>query len=301
MTLDDFLQLEPWDQYRAYLQLKASLHSYGPCLLWNEQDVELIPGMGRNLARQVLYYFASGEKVKTVHPVCNHRECVNPSHCYPIENIAVRKTCWDHIRKFSKKLGDCNIWCGGPVKSFQTYYDKPSSCSIAQLAYELHYGVKFFAKARFTTTCGVPNCITPSHLMPVSPAFVQHWQEPTNETLAQSLLWYVTTKLKPTPETGCRIWPHGTNNGRSPVIKIGEKRFSVHKLLHYYAYGPPTSDAMLTTNTACKNKMCVEPNHLSVRGLYHTDQKLGMPTEIDLSAAPDLVNLQQSESVVKTA
>lgn len=301
MTLDDFLHLEPWDQYHAYLQLKASLRYYGPCLLWNEQDIDLIPGMGRNLVRQVLYYFASGEAVKTLHPVCNHRECVNPSHCYPIKDVAVRKICWDHIHQLSKRLDSCVIWCGGPVKSFQTCHAGASSCSVAQLAFELHYGVKFFAKAKFTTTCGVPGCITPSHFMPANPAFVQHWQEPTNETLAQALLWFVTTKLKPSKETGCRVWPCGTNNGRSPVIKIGTKRYSVHKLLHNYAYGPPPPGDMLTTNTTCSNKMCVEPNHIEVRGLRYADPKLGMPTEIDKADPPGLVNLQRPANVGEIA
>jgi len=279
MNLPDFCALEPWPKYKAYLQLKAALRQYGRCLFWEDQDIDLLPGIGRSLARQILYYFASGDADTTVHSVCSSVECIEPRHNYPIGQVVARKNCWEHIRQQSSRRGDCLIWCGGDVNSLPTYYTDGVKRSVAQHIYELHYGVKFFAKARFRPTCGVPNCIAPKHLQPLNPAFVQHWEGPTPEAFAHNLLDYIA--LIPTDKTtGCTYWPGSMNNGRTPMIKVGQsQRYSVTSLLFNYAYGPP-SELERSTSMSCGCKNCVEPHHIVMRHTSWSDPKLEHPVEM---------------------
>ena len=277
MNLEDFCNLDPEPKYHAYLQLKDSLHKYGGCWFWNDQDLDLIPGIGRTLARQILYYFASGQVIKTISPVCKSVECVNPFHCYPIEQVAKKKACWEHIMRFSKRRGDCVVWCGGDIHSVPTYHAETKRLKVTQICYELHYGVKFHSMVVFKNTCGIPGCINPKHLRPANPACVHHWNDFTHEALAETLLTYVQ-RLSADEETGCRFWPGGVNNGRSPFIKIGSQRYSVHKLLYNYAYGTPTG--IRNTFMSCGHKTCVEPAHITTHGVIYTDRELEVPGAI---------------------
>lgn len=252
MIFDEFRTLEPEAKYQAYRQMLASVETRDGCKFWTGHD------MDDAMARRIMYYFVSGDDKIQVLPVCQNSDCISPHHCYPTALVADHQRCWSHIREFSVPHGDCVLWTGDS-KAVPWYQTDAYRLGVAQAIYELYYGVKFHTYIRFQQTCGVKNCISPHHLQPLNPTCVFHWRSLSESMMAEAIM-SIIKRLPVEESSGCRIWLGATNSHGHPQLRVGNKRYSLHRLIYNQGYGQ--HKPRHKTSMTCGNSICVEPSHI---------------------------------------
>ncbi len=252
MIFGEFHNLEPEAKYQAYRQMLASVETQGGCKFWTGHDMDVA------MARRIMYYFASGDDKTQVLPTCQNSGCIDPHHCYPTALVAERKGCWDYIRKFSAPHDDCMLWVGDS-KTVPWYQTDIYRLTVAQAVYELYYGVKFHTYGRFQRTCGLKECIDPRHLQPLNPTCIFHWSQLSESSMAEGVM-SIIKRLPVEQSSGCRIWLGSVNARSHPKLRVGNKRFSLHKLIYNHGYGQ--HEPQQKTSMTCGNSICVEPSHI---------------------------------------
>lgn len=76
-------------------------------------------------------------------------------------------------------------------------------------------------------------------------------------------------KSVPIPETGCRIWQGSKMNKGYGVLCIHNRHKTAHRL-SYEAFKGPIPQGLMIRHS-CHNRLCIEPEHLSVGTAYDNE------------------------------
>ena len=85
----------------------------------------------------------------------------------------------------------------------------------------------------------------------------------TDEEILEKLSPRVKSKFIIDAVTGCYQWQAGTNGKPGDLrgkIRVGGIKYNAHKFIYQEVYGVVTKGLVL--DHLCRNKMCVNPNHL---------------------------------------